>query len=328
MSAQPLTHHEIIELVEPFSRQGLRIDLAASDRLQRRLRFADIHPSGTPALRETLQLDGSGNDWWQLTRTLVAVDAPGAPPAQVVSNGTRPGDLLAAVRSVDAGRCLSLGPGFAIARSYWRAPSPEAEPVLTEGCIAVEGLSLRMTVPSTTGVSASLLLEPTAADAPALPQDLLAVLGWNWAPLHPTGVVWKSRLRLRRRGHARTADAERALERAAEHLARTLAAPPGRFHDLHRRARWGVVFRRALPSLTAISLLVTVALLPRMGLKSIDGAWTLLYHVPTLLLAGAFMLQEMPRFEIPPWPRRSAAADWRAVPQAKRHGIGGSRTPV
>jgi hypothetical protein len=89
-----------------------------------------------------------------------------------------------------------------------------------------------------------------------------------------------------------------------------------------------VVFRRALPTLTAISLLITVALLPRMGLESIDGVWTLLYHVPTLLLAGAFMLQEMPRFEIPPWPRRSSAADWSAAAPTSRRSVGGSRTPV
>ena len=82
---------------------------------------------------------------------------------------------------------------------------------------------------------------------------------------------------------------------------------------LVRRARWGVVLRRALPTLTALSLLATVVLLPRMGLDKIEGAWTLLYHVPTLLLAGAFMLQEMPRFEIPPWPKRS-----RRVPSVTR----------
>jgi hypothetical protein len=328
MSTTPLTHHRIIELLEPFSRQGLRIDLAASDRLQRRLRFHGVEVEGEPALRETLQLDGSGTDWWQLTRTLVAVDAPGAPQAQVVSNGTRPGELLAAVRSVEAGRCFRVGPGFVVARSYWLAPSPNAEPALTDGSIAVDGLNLELSVPATSGVAASIVLTPAAGAALDLPQDLLAVLGWNWAPLQRSGGMWKSRVRLRRGGSARTADAERALDRAAEHLARTLAVPPGRFHDQHRRARWGVVLRRALPTLTAISLLATVALLPRMGVDKIEGAWTLLYHLPTLLLAGAFMLQEMPRFEIPRWPRRSAAPDWRAAPQAPRRSIGGSRTPV
>jgi hypothetical protein len=328
MSTAPLTHHQIIELVEPFSRQGLHIDLAASDRLQRRLRFRSIEPAGKPAHRETLQLDGSGTDWWQLTRTLAAIDSAGLPQAQVVSSGTQPGALLAAVRAVDASRCLRFGPGWVIASSYWRAPSPHAEPVLTEGSVSVQGLRLHITVPATSGVSASLVLEPAAAESFELPQDLLAVLGWNWAPLQRAGGFWKSRLRLRRRGRERSVDAELALERAAAHLARTLAAPPGRFHDQHRRARWGVVLRRLLPTLTALSLLATVALLPRLGLDRIDGAWTLLYHVPTLLLAGAFMLQEMPRFEIPPWPRRSSAADWRVLPQAARHGVGGSRTPV
>jgi len=311
MSAPPLTHHEIIELVEPFSRQGLHIDLAASDRLQRRLQFHSIEHAGEPAIRETLQLQGSGKDWWQLTRTLLAIDTSGAAPAQVACNGTRPGELLAAVRSVDAARCFRFGPGFVVARSYWIAPRPGAEPTLTGGSVRLGELGLDMSVPSTSGLAASIVLEPSAGEAIDLPQDLLAVLGWNWAPLQRTGGVWKSRLRLRRRGSARTADAERALDRAAGHLSRTLAAPPGRFHDQHRRARWGVVLRRALPTLTALSLLATVALLPRLGLDRIEGAWTLLYHVPTLLLAGAFMLQEMPRFEIPPWPKRSSAADWR-----------------
>lgn len=329
MSPQPLSHHEIIELVEPFSRQGLRIDLAASDRLQRRLLFHAVEAAGEPAVRETLQLDGSGKDWWQLTRTLQLIDSPDAAPAKVVSSGTRPGDLLAAVRSVAVARCLRFGSGVVVACSYWLAPRLGAEPVLTEGSVRLGELGLDMSVPSTSGVAASIVLTPAAGETLALPQDLLAVLGWNWAPLQRSGSVWKSRVRLRRRGSARTADAEHALDRAAGHLSRTLAAPPGRFHDQHRRARWGVVLRRALPTLTAISLLVTVALLPRMGLDKIEGAWTLLYHVPTLLLAGAFMLQEMPRFEIPPWPRRSSAADWHAQRQApRRGGVDGSRTPV
>lgn len=311
MSVQPLSHHEIIELVEPFSRQGLRLDLAASDRLQRRLLFHSVEPAGEPAARETLRLDGNGKDWWQLTRTLVAIDSPDAAQSQVVSSGTRPGDLLAAVRSVDVERCLRFVSGVIAARSYWLAPRPGAEPVLTEGSVRLGELRLDMSVPSTSGVAASIVLTPAAGETLALPQDLLAVLGWNWAPLQRSGGVWKSLVRLRRRDSARTADAERALDRAAQHLAHTLSARPADFHDRHRRARWGVVVRRALPTLTALSLLATVALLPSMGLDKIDGAWTLLYHVPTLLLAGAFMLQEMPRFEIPPWPRRSTASDWR-----------------
>ncbi len=123
MSPQPLSHHEIVELVEPFSRQGLHVDLAASDRQQRRLVFRSVDrqaiAAGDSALRESLQLDGSGKDWWSLTRTLVATDRPGAPQARVISSGTRPGELLAAVQSVAAERAFRFGAGFIIARSYW-----------------------------------------------------------------------------------------------------------------------------------------------------------------------------------------------------------------
>ena len=41
----PLTHHEILGWIAPFTRQGRQLDLAASDRLERRLRFKTIeHP--------------------------------------------------------------------------------------------------------------------------------------------------------------------------------------------------------------------------------------------------------------------------------------------
>jgi len=199
MSAQPLTHHHIIELVEPFTRQGLRIDLAASDRLQRRLLFHGVEPGvetgGEPAVRETLRLDGSGKDWWQLTRTLQLINSPGAAPAQVVSSGTRPGDLLAAVRSVDVERRLRFVSGAVAARSHWLAPRPGAEPMFTEGSVRLGELGLDMSVPSTSGVAASIMLTPAAGETLALPQDLLAVLGWNWAPLQRSGGAWKSRVR-------------------------------------------------------------------------------------------------------------------------------------
>jgi hypothetical protein len=44
-----------------------------------------------------------------------------------------------------------------------------------------------------------------------------------------------------------------------------------------------------------------------------------LYHAPTLLIALSFMLQELPRFEIPPLPRRLSAQQWWAG--------GGERSP-
>ncbi len=40
------------------------------------------------------------------------------------------------------------------------------------------------------------------------------------------------------------------------------------------------------------------------------GLWVALYHAPTLLIALSFMLQELPRFEIPPLPKRLPALRW------------------
>ena len=54
-TAPPLSHHDVLTLVAPFSRRGRPIDLAASDRGARKLLFRPVeHPAadGRPALRE------------------------------------------------------------------------------------------------------------------------------------------------------------------------------------------------------------------------------------------------------------------------------------
>jgi len=55
----PLTHHEILALVAPFARRGRRVDLAASDRVARRIAFRPVEHAAredVPAHRETLSL--------------------------------------------------------------------------------------------------------------------------------------------------------------------------------------------------------------------------------------------------------------------------------
>lgn len=48
-AVQPFTHHDILTLVEPFSRAGLQEDLAARQRQERRLAFkARLHPGLAP----------------------------------------------------------------------------------------------------------------------------------------------------------------------------------------------------------------------------------------------------------------------------------------
>jgi len=169
-----------------------------------------------------------------------------------------------------------------------------------------------MTVSSVRGVAAEITLVAPHAHL-NLPQDLLAVLGWHWTRLVPTREGWRTRLRLRGGGAQRTAAAESALDRVATHLAQTLAEPPARFHERHAAARFGVLLRRAIPLATPLVLVATILLMPRLDVGAYPGPFLLLYHVPTLLILLSFRLQELPTLAPPPWPRRSAAANWLAA---------------
>lgn len=321
-SPTPLTHHDILAMVEPFARRGRQVDLAASDRLQRCVRFKPVDHAavgGLPALRETLQLDSYVSGNFKLTRTLEA--APGQ-QATLQTSGRQPAALLQRVDAVPPQQQFDSGDGFLIARSDVLQPAPGADDaapaqrVLSRAVVHLDGLSFALSVPAVRGVSADVTLTTppaSASDGAALdlPEDLLAVLGWNWTRLVRKKDHWESKLRLRGSPARRTRRAEAALQRVAAHLAQTLAEPPARYHERHVRARWWAAFRRAIPLLTPISLVITVLVTPRIEMGETPGLWLMLYHVPTALIALSFTLQELPQFEIPPLPKRSDALAWR-----------------
>lgn len=312
----PLTHHEILELVEPFARSGRHVDLPASDRINRRIRFRPVlHPAagtGLPALAETLELESLGTGTCRLTRSLAPQGpATAAATATLQTMGSDVAALLATIDAVPLSRHFSLGSGYTVVRHYMaHGNAAGAVAVLHRGLVQLDGLTLTMTVSPVKGVSAEFELAPAAGELPALPQDVLAVLGWDWARLVKKAGGWRSRLRLRGAAAKRTATAEAALLRAAEHLARTLAESPARFHERHLRARWAVVFRRGIPTLTLLSLVALVLGMPHLDVGERPGLALMLYHVPTLLIALSFTLQELPQFELPPLPRRSTADGW------------------
>ena len=326
MPAPPLPHHEILALIGPFARRGRRVDLAASNRIDRRLMFAPVDRAGAapaaPDVREILQLDSFGTGTFRLTR--ICTLAAGL-RAVAEAMGPEPEELLAQIESLAPHRHFRFDEGFAIARDYSFQPAaraadrrPGAPWLLTRAVAELDGLRLTLTLSAVRGVPAELVLSPAPGATPGRvvepPEDLLAVLGWDWARLIADKDSWRTKLRLRGGPHKRSRSAEIALDRAAVHLARTLAEPPGRFHERWVAARWGVVFRRAIPLLTFIALLVAVAFIPRAALDRGSGLWMLFFQVPTALIALSFCLQELPQYEIPPWPRRSAAACWRSTP--------------
>lgn len=324
-TAPPLTHHEILSLVEPFSRSGRQVDLAASDRAARKLVFKPLLRSGAAAdgsdLGETLVLDCRHTGSFKLERQLVH---PAGAEARLEALGPSPAALLACIDAVPPARHFQRGPGYLVARSYEylalpaepAALEPEALPLyLGRAELLLDRLRLEMSLrmPGFRSVAADLRIEAVGDTAIELPQDLLAVQGWDWARIEARRQGWDSKLRLRGKALRRSRTAEAALEQAALHLVGVLAEPPERFHERHRLARWGVVLRRGIPTLTGLGMIVGALLLAKFSDGSNAGPWMALHYLPIALMALSFKMQEMAQFELPPLPRRSRVGRWPAA---------------
>jgi hypothetical protein len=223
------------------------------------------------------------------------------------------------VESVPAERQFRCGEGFVIAQSHRLEPTAGAaagstaatQMVLTEGVVQVGGLTLKLRATTVRGYPADIELLAAPGDNIELPEDLIAVLGWDWARLIPDKERWTSKVRVRGREPLRSRRTEVKLETTAAHLARTLAEPPRRYHQQWFAARWGVAFRRAIPLLAGIGLMAGALAVPSLHIPEGSPIRLLIFNSPTILIALAFCLQELPRLEIPPLPRRLSAATWR-----------------
>jgi hypothetical protein len=319
MAAPPLTHHDILALVAPFARRGRQVDLGACDRIERRVVFKIMQHSdqapGLPELCEIVLLDKLGTDSFRLTRELLLANGL---KASLDILGSEPEVLLQQMDAVPHPQHFRVGEGFLVVRDYAIRVPNDANidgPLdtllrLTEAVVQVAGLTLTMRLPATPGISANLELSARDGVALTLPDDLLAVQGWNWSRLVRQATGWHARLRIRGRNPQRTLRAEQAMDRAAAHLARTMRDAPGQFHDLHVLARWRVALRRAIPILTPICTFIGVLVMPVFEFGEHPGMWIVLSQIPTALIALSFTTQDLARFEIPPWPRRSIAAHW------------------
>lgn len=321
MSTAPWSHHEILARVEPFTRQGRRVDLAASDRAARQLKFKPVpHPAVAPlpAFQEALQLEGLPDGRYRLTRTL---SLDGGLQATLETEGEDLATLLAEIDAVPPQRQLHAGAGFVIARNHrleWlpavRGRSARSlRLVFATATAQVDGFALTMAMSRVTGIPAHLQLRATLGDAAELPDDLLAVLGHSWARLVKVRDGWTADLRLKGHMPERGDDAEAKFDRTLEHLAQTLAEPPAAFHDKQRRARWRVVGRRAVPLAASLALIGGAFAVPSLQLAQDSVLRMLIFHAPPILLVGFFCLRELPRIEIPSMPRPLRLAAWRAA---------------
>jgi hypothetical protein len=327
MAAPPLTHHEILQLVEPFARRGRRVDLAASQRLERRIAFRAIEHADAvahmPGIVETLSLENPHEGSFRLTRVLTL---PCGLEARLRTDGSDPAELLARIESVAPSAQIEGTADAVIARSHrivrtgatHQDGTPTTRLILSGGIARVGGLDLAMNVLDVKGTPAEIELRPTSGshDLGHLPEDLLAVLGWSWSRLARTEGGWTAGVRLARIEPERSEDAHRKLDAVVKHLTQTLSASPARFHQRHFGARWLVFLRRAFPLLASIGLIVGTLALPRADVGGESMIRMLMFHSPPLLLIVFFCMRELPRIEIPPLPRRSFAATWMPVDDA------------
>lgn len=323
MAESPLTHHEILGLVAPFTATGRHVDLAASDRQARRLVFkavSHLDAAGRlPELRETLVLAHRSPRRYTLTRRLAL---PCGLEATLHTEGADPGVLLGRIESVVPRRQFRVQPGFLMATHHRLEASTApttgtgAAPVvmiLSHATAQVGTLTVTMKLPTHGSLPAELELMPAAGTQMALPEDLLAVLGWSWARLIRVGARWTCSLRVRGKAQARSGDAEQKLECTAVHLAQTLAESPVRFHERWHARRWRVTGRRAVPLLVTATLIGLAAAVPSMGLSEGSLARLVIFQTPPLLLVLVFCFRELPQIEVPPWPRRLTQQRWDAA---------------
>jgi hypothetical protein len=315
---QPLTHHQILSLVGPFTRRGRHVDLAASDRLERRLVFRPImHAAeidGCGALTEVLRLENPRPDFYRLVRTLTL---PNGIAATLSTEGPHPGDLLTQIEAVPLQRQFQIVADVVIAQSYRLAPGSEGQAmgmVLIWAEAQLQGLTLALQAENGKGYPAEIELLPTPDGPLDLPDDVLAILGWDWRVLRRSVAGWTGSLRVPRREPARSRRIETALQQAVAHLARTLAEPPRRYHERLVGARWRVVFRRTLPLLACFALIAATSALTLVHIPQDSMILMMIFNLPPLLMLILFGMRELPRFEIPPLPRPSTASSWLKAP--------------
>jgi hypothetical protein len=316
MALPPLTHHEIIRLVEPFAKRGRHVDLGATDRLARHIVFKPVgHVEGNPAIgpmREVLTLECNEGATFRLIREVSAGDLQ----ARLSVRGGDPGLLLRRIDAVAVSAHFVHGDGFRIVRSFnldGSVAEPAEDLLLTFGEVRTSGLILRLRISPGRGAPGDIDLIDQGTDPIQLPEDLLAVQGLAWARLRRSRGAWTSSLRLRGGGVERSRDAQARLEQVAVHLAHSLSESPARFHESWVIRRWALYVLRLVPILASIG--VVSGLMALQAISWLDDAYViaLVLIVPPLAFLALLATRDIPGVDKPPLPRRSGRSAWRDV---------------
>jgi hypothetical protein len=326
----PLTHHEILSIAEPFARRGRHVDLAASDRLERRILFKPTEHPDTPVassrLTERLLLENPGRRHFRLTRTLT--DEAGR-VATLRIDGPDPTGLIERIDAVQPARQFPTIGGLRVACSYrievdlppaGDTPLPPPSTLVLQRAVTeLDGIDITLDARVGYGMPAEIILLPPPERAMTPPEDLLAVLGSAWRPLRAIKNGWSAQLRIPRSEPARTPDVEAKLARTLEHLVATLHAPPADFHRTWLRARREAMLRRTLGLLTVVAMLVIGPGILLAGAPEGSPLRLLSFGLPALLMLILLSRHEAPVLKIPPLPRPLSDKAWGADPGDPNH---------
>ncbi|MGB5198991.1 MAG: hypothetical protein WBR56_03725 [Sedimenticolaceae bacterium] len=322
-SLRPLTHHEILGLVRPFTERGRHLDLGASRRAERVLHFRPVdHPPATadaPTLREELILGVSERGDFRLERKLTPLDSGGSRmSATLTAVGPDAAMLLDEVERFPIARHFPTYDGVVLQRSYHLEPRDKdddpAGPIwdarLIEATAEVAGVRLDCDA-KIRSLPIKVNLTAPSGQCLAVPRDLLAVLGWPWRPIDDYDNHWRSSIRVPKREPRRTADIEDKLGCTVRHLAETLSQPPARFHARHLRERWRASFQRGIPLFAALGLIGGALSLTQVPIEDEALLKLLAFNLPPLMLAAFFFgFDDLPSIEIPRVPRALKQDSW------------------
>lgn len=324
MTAQPLSHHQILALAEPFVRRGLHVDLAASDRLERRVLFKPVtitdglmeHPLITETYSfvdsgTTRGIMGGGNAP-RITRSLKTGQHDLI--ASVSADGHDGAEIIARLAAVPLERFFVDGPGAQLAHAFLMSSDPEAHLTLLRTHATAAGLHVLSEMPEIAGYPADITITDPKTAISTIDDDLLQILGRRWARLETrqakVGQAWRSMLRVKRSEPQRSEQAASDIAAAVTHIARVFSDTPAAYHEAFARQRWAVTGRRAIPLLASIALLAVGSLAMKIPWVHGSALQMLIFNSPPLLLIALFSMRELPRIEIPRIPRQSQATSW------------------
>jgi hypothetical protein len=320
-SLRPLTHHDILRLVGPFTERGWQLDMAASEREERLLRFKVLEHTAEqtdlPVFCERLSVAVSNQENFLMVRELwLSSDTDAESSPTLTASGPDAGVLLDQFARVPVTRHFLVLDNVILRRSYKLEPGKQNTnrtgtdwtARIVRGTVQFGSIRAEFDA-ETRNLPISVRLYPQSGRQLNPPRDLLAVMGRNWRSLQDYPNHWRSTIKTATREPRRTLDIEQKIEQTVTHLAQTLAQSPTRFHERHRWSRWRASAQSGTAIFLTLGLIVGTLLLNQVADEALIRV--LAFGAPPLMVLMLFFaFDHLPDFEWPRIPRTLKEDSW------------------